>query len=149
MKTLVQFIQEKLTIKKIKHNYFPETKEELKDIIKQRIKQGGNAVNLNDINVSNIIDMSHLFEDTDFKGNISNWDVSNVEDMQFMFRGCKSFNCNISNWDVSSVTNMYQMFCGCVKFNQDISKWDVSKVYNTINIFENCPIEEKYKPKFR
>ena len=35
------------------------------------------------------------------------------------------------------------------KFNGDISKWDVSNVTNNEHIFDNCPIEEKYKPKFK
>ena len=34
-------------------------------------------------------------------------------------------------------------------FNGDISKWDVSNVKNSTHIFNNCPIEEKYKPKFK
>ena len=51
MKSLTQFIQEKLTIKKSKYKYFPETKEELKDIIKKRIIEEGNNVDLNDIDV--------------------------------------------------------------------------------------------------
>ena len=68
--------------------------------------------------------MSELFEGTDFNGDISKWDVSNV-------------------------TDMYGMFCGCKSFNQDISGWDVSKVKNMNKMFENCPIEEKYKPHFK
>ena len=60
MKSLKNYIQEKLIIKKSKYNYFPETKIELKDIIRQRIKQEGNNVNLNDIDVSNITDMHNL-----------------------------------------------------------------------------------------
>ena len=58
MKSLKSYIQEKLTIKKSKYNYLPETKEELQDIIKQRIKQEGPEVDLNDIDVSKIKDMS-------------------------------------------------------------------------------------------
>ena len=125
MKSLVHYIQEKLIIKKSNnyYKYFPETKKELKDIIEQRIKQDGNEVDLNDIDVSNIIDMSELFEGTDFNGNISKWDVSNVTDMRYMFANCISFNQDISRWDVSNVTNMRYMFA-------------------------NCPIKEKYKPKF-
>ena len=45
--------------------------------------------------MSNVKDMSYLFENTDFNGDISNWNASNVEDMQFMFRECKSFNGDI------------------------------------------------------
>ena len=126
MKSLTQYIQEKLIIKKnkaVNYNYFPKTKKELKDIIKQRIKQEGIEVNLNDIDVSHITDMSYLFQFLDFNGDISKWNVSNVTDMSFMF-------------------------CLCKSFNQDISNWDVSNVNDYINIFSYCPIEEKYKPKF-
>ena len=124
MKSLPQYIQEKLIIKKSKSNnykYFPETKEELKDIILQRIEAEGKEVNLNDIDVSKITDMSHLFANTDFNGDISEWDVSNVKNMSYMFSNCESF-------------------------NQDISNWDVSNVVDSDNMLYNCPIEEKYKP---
>ena len=104
MKSLVYYIQEKLIIKKSNnYKYFPATNKELKDIIKQRIKQEGNEVDLNDIDVSKITDMSYLFEGTTFNGDISNWDVSNVTDMSSMFEGCESFNQDISGWDVSNV----------------------------------------------
>ena len=176
MKSLKSYIQEKLIIKKSNNNYkyFPKTKEELKDIIDKRIEQEGNKVDLNDIDVSKITDMSNLFEVTDFNGDISEWDVSNVKDMsrmfwgcksfnqdisrwdvsnvtdmQGMFYGCKAFNQDISNWDVSNVTNMNTMFAWCEDFNQDISNWDVSNVKNMNSIFAYCSIEEKHKPKFK
>ena len=48
MKTLQQYLTERLVIKKKSiYNYFPETKEELQDIIKQRIDKEGPKVNLN------------------------------------------------------------------------------------------------------
>ena len=127
MKSLSCYIQEKLVIKKskpINYKYFPKTKKELRNIIEQRIEQEGNKVDLNDIDVSKITDMSFLFSELlDFNGNVSNWDVSNVVDMRYMF---------------------YE----CTKFNQDISEWDVSNVKNMTNMFRGCTIEEKYKPKF-
>ena len=180
MKSLTEYIQEKLVIKNKSnnYNYFPETKEELRDIIERRINKEGKEVDLNDIDVSRITDMSDLFRgldlNFDFNGDISNWDVSNVISMEAMFYGCKDFNQDISSWDVSNVTNMTSMFCNCGKFNQDISNWEVSNVTNmgsmfsgcksfnqdistwdvskvkyfNISIFTACPIEEKYKPKF-
>ena len=150
MKSLTKFVQE-MHVNKIKRNkykYYPKTKEELQDIIKQRIEQEGNEVDLNDINVSKITDMSQLFENTNFNGNISDWDVSNVKNMGFLFSGLSDFNGNVSNWDVSNVVDMRYMFYECLKFNRDISKWDVSNVKNMTNIFRGCPIEEKYKPNF-
>ena len=150
MKSLKSCIQEKLIIKKSNNNYkyFPKTKEELKDIIVKRIKTEGNEVDLNDIDVSKITDMTSLFGGTNFNGNISVWDVSNVTNMRSMFLNCKAFNQDISGWDVSNVTDMRYMFFGCEEFNQDISTWDVSGVNNISYIFNGCPIEEKYKPKF-
>ena len=153
MKPLTYYIQEKLIIKKSNnYKYFPQTKNELKDIILQRIETKGNEVDLNDIDVSNITDMSRLFLSTnfnDFNGDISKWNVSNVTDMSDMFSWCKSFNKDISQWDVSNVTDMYSMFYGCKAFNQDISSWDVSKVKDHHFIFSNCGIQQKYKPKFK
>ena len=110
MKTLKQYLTERLIIKKSSYKYYPETKKELKDIIKQRIEQEGPEVDLNDIDVSNITDMSYLFESLDFNGDISNWDVSNVTDMSNMFFECKKFNQDISKWDVSKVNDMYGVF---------------------------------------
>ena len=176
MKSLKSYIKEKFKIKNKKYNYFPKTKEELKDIIKQRIKKDGPQVDLNDIDVSNITDMSELFCGLNFNGDISKWDVSNVTNMARMFYDCELFNKDISSWDVSNVTNMTSMFYNCKNFNQDISTWDVSKVedirdmfsgcksfnqdisswdfsnskyrYNSSDVFNNCPIENAYKPKF-
>ena len=54
--------------------------------------------------------MSELFTQTNFNGDISNWDVSNVTNMRFMFYECKSFNKDISNWDASNVIDMSGMF---------------------------------------
>ena len=127
MKSLQRYIQEKLVIKKNKtrdYKYFPETRAELRDLIKQRIKKEGKEVNLNDIDVSKITDMSHLFNSLDFNGDISGWDVSKVKDMYSMFSGCKSF-------------------------NQDISNWNVSNVKYSSYPFASCPIDKKYKPKFK
>ena len=68
--------------------------------------------------------------------------------MSELFRDMKNFNGNISNWDVSNVTDMGYMFYKCKSFNQDISDWDVSNVKDMSDMFVNCPIKQKYKPKF-
>ena len=174
MKTLQNYITEKILINKnskIVYNYHPKTRDELEDIIKQKIESEGNECDLNDIDTSNITDMSHLFEYSDFNGDISKWNVSNVTNMNSMFADSK-FNGDISNWVVSNVTNMKYMFMHSAfdgdisnwnvsnvknmrsmflysKFNSDISNWDVSNVIRKLYIFDNCPIEEKYKPKFK
>ena len=132
MKEIVKFIKEGLKItsktkvnKRPKYDYHPKSKKELQDLLKQLIKERGNEGDFNDIDTSEITDMSELFKGMDkFNGDISKWDVSNVTDMSFMFYDCESF-------------------------NQDISKWDVSNVIDMQGMFYNCSIKEKYKPKFK
>ena len=53
-------------------------------------------------------------------GHISNWNVSNVTNMDELFSEKYYFNENISNWDVSNVTSMYRMFFNARDFNQEI-----------------------------
>ena len=74
----------------------PTTKEELQDIIEERISKEGPYCDLNNIDISLIKDMSWLFSKSKFNGDISNWDVSNVTDMSYMFLESE-FNCDISN----------------------------------------------------
>ena len=135
-------------------NVMPRSVKALQKIIKQRIIEQGPNCDLNDIDVSRMKSMTHLFcgstkgEDkilTSFNGDISKWDVSNVEDMGWMF--CRSqFNGDISQWDVSNVVNMSCMFHKS-KFKGDISGWNVSKVRSMYNMFKNSPLEG-YKPRW-
>ena len=152
MKTLNQYIQEKLIINKDYNDKMIVVKsfDELRKIIEDRYDKLGagteqDPVDFNDINVSNLDsfcnDDNGLFEKTKFKYiDISDWDVSNVKLMCSMFAGCDKLESvgDISKWDVSKVTNMAYMFEDCEKFNQDISDWDVSKVTIMTFMFQNC-----------
>ena len=110
----------------------PKTKEELVSLIQDEVKRNGWNCDLNHINTEYITDMSDLFAKFDgynldiFNGDISQWDVSKVENMSYMFNRSK-FNRDISKWNVSNVTDMRDMFVWS-KFNGDISNWNVSKV---------------------
>ena len=111
------------------YTYKPKTKEELREIIKKELVSQGADADLNFIDVSEITDMSDLFDGMNI-GNIKidQWDVSNVTNMCEMFWYAENFNSDISMWDVSNVTNMSYMFCGAKSFNGKISEWNVSKV---------------------
>ena len=146
MKNIQEYITERLKISSdLKHdyNYFPQTTKELQEIIKTLLDERGADANLNDIDTSKIIDMSHLFGNAYTNKRIKNidiskWDVSNVQEMSFMFSNCKDFNCDLSHWDVSNSKNMTYMFYNCNNFNSDLSQWDVSKVKILRSMFHNC-----------
>ena len=55
---------------------------------------------------------------TAFNGNLVNWDVSSVTDMNAMFYGATAFNGNLFSWNVSLVIDMSEMFSGASAFNQ-------------------------------
>ena len=179
MKTLNDYITEKLVLNnntKIRkkpeyYNYFPETYEELDELVIKLIEERGDEADLNDIDTSKIDDMSELFLGSTFNGDIYWWDVSNVEDMNRMFFESEfngdisewnvskvtdmnhmffytDFNGDISKWDVSNVEDMSNMFC-CSSFNSDISKWKINSDCDVHNMFDECPIKKAYKPKFK
>ena len=64
-------------------------------------------------------------EKKDINFDITNWDVSNVQNFNGLFKDSINFNQDISNWNVSSSTSMNSMFLNCTDFNQDISNWNV------------------------
>lgn len=152
MQDLKVFISEKLDLSGdySGYNYFPQDKKELLSIIYKLISKRGLDGDFNDINTSQITDMSGLFSNLDwFNGDISRWDTSNVTDMSWMFNCNAKFNCDISRWNTSKVTDMSSMFSGAKSFNQDLRNWNVGKVINKLHIFFNCPIKDSYKPKFK
>ncbi len=124
-----------LSIKKFK----PTTKAALVAEIKRAVKAKGNKVNLNYIDTSAITDMSDLFarygglDLEDFNGDISDWDVSKVKDMNDMFLA-SAFKGDISDWNVASVENMNSMFQSSV-FNGNISRWKVQNVTDMQSMF--------------
>lgn len=146
MKALNQYINEKLvlnkdTFKKSEYKYFPSDKQQLMTLIEDRLKKYGNNVDLNDIDTSEITDMSYLFtyNRKSFNGNISSWNVSNVKDMKWMFVD-SDFNGDISDWDVSKVNDMGQMFMHS-KFNGNINNWNVKKSANMYDMFYNSAMK--------
>jgi surface protein len=130
----------------------------LKELIDNILATDGITADLNILDVSGVTDMSYLFSNSIFNGDISNWDVSNVKNMRGMFQNSQ-FNGDISKWNVSNVENVRSMFEGSLfngdisqwnvgnveymcamfaysKFNQDISNWDVSNVKDMRWLFE-------------
>ena len=162
MKTLTKYLNEKLVIfpsqvdeklvinKDYKNAYTcaPKTFNELRRIIEDRYDKFGagtkrKPINFNDIDVGEITTCQELFKYTDFKYiDISDWDVSNVEDMRNMFFKCEQLKSvgDLYDWNVSNVKYMSRMFYYCKQLKSvgDLSNWDVSDVEDMSTMFENC-----------
>ena len=124
----------------------PKSKKQLIKIINHSLEKG--VYDLNFIDTSKIKDMSELFylgvklrkfdKSIQKSINISDWDVSNVKDMNHMFHKCTYFNCDLSGWNVSNVKDMSYMFQFCYDLNCDLSGWNVSNVLDMRDMFYGC-----------
>ena len=73
---------------------------------------------------------------------VSNLDVSDVEDATAMFEDCSSLTgiIGLDKWDTGNFKNMGGMFYGCSSLSDltPLSGWDVSNVTVMANEFEGC-----------
>ena len=79
------------------------------------------------LNLSNTFDLS-----------ISNWDMSNVEEINSLFQDCQLFNQPLNNWNTSNVTNILRLFLGALLFNQPLNNWDTSNVTTMDRTFSSA-----------
>ena len=99
----------------------------------------GSLFSLPDIsnwNTTNVTDMNNMFSysSLSYLPDALNWNTINVKDMHFMFSSCKLLSSlpDISKWNIKNVTSLGYMFSGCESLISlpDISNW------NTINVKE-------------
>ena len=71
---------------------------------------------------------------------LSNFDASEVNDMQFMFTNCENLEkINFGNINTSSVENLRYLFSGCAKLiSIDLSKINTSNVKDMESTFSHC-----------
>ena len=131
-------IQEYLLSKK--HNKLEHvihaTDKTIQQIVKDELDRLGHDADLNHIDVSKVTNMASLFSCA-------------VDDYLGGFMKYEDLNPDISEWDVSNVKNMDGMFWGCEQFNCDISKWNVNNVETHDRMFLYCHLKEEFKPKFK
>ena len=151
MKSLNQYIQEKLIINKDYRDNTIVVKsfDELRKIIEDRYDKLGpgtkqNPIDFNDIDTSNITSFDSLFNHLNFEYiDISLWDTSQVDSMKNMFYSCEKLVSigDIGEWDVSNVKTFRGMFFDCVilKSIGDLTDWKVTdKLTDTALMFCMC-----------
>ena len=101
---------------------------------------GGNSQGLNGWNIGlatppagERYGLNGVFKQTQFNGDLDNWDVSQCQQFQFTFDGNTVFNGDITNWDFSGLavgscaaSSILFFLRGATSFNQDISNWDLT-----------------------
>ena len=134
-------IQEYLLSKKHNklENTIHATDGTIKQIVKDEIKRLGNDADLNHIDTSKVTDMSYLFDNIGFFGDVSDWDVSNTINFTYMFYNCEEFNCDLSKWDTTNLVKSTAMFRGCEKFEGiGLENWRIYKIEVADRMFEGC-----------
>ena len=110
------------------------------------LTQEENPINYLEVTLIEIItvtNMKSLFNGcNDLEFVQSEWDTSNVQNMEFMFDYCRNLTelkC-IKQWNTSKVINMYGLFSNCESLKElpNISSWDLSNVTSIYGMFENC-----------
>ena len=107
--------------------------------------QGVVEMNLSNLDVSGVEDMSYMFSHSSGDSSLnyldlSGWDTSNVTDMSHMFEFCFVLETlNLRGWNISKVTDMSYMFDHCRNLRTvDVSNWDTSNVTNMDGMFFHC-----------
>ena len=94
---------------------------------------------ISDWDVSRVTDMSWLFYVeygvNKFDEDLSRWQTCNVTNMSRMFCGASSFTSDLSKWQTGNVKNMSRMFCGASSFTSDLSKWQTGNVTDMHEMF--------------
>ena len=123
----------------------PETKKELINLIKQRVKENPKEPYLLDIDPSLITTATSLFKGDIFRSvevlDLSTWDMSGVTTMSKMFASLyhlKTLKLS-KKFASSNVKDMSYMFYCCDSLTElDLSNFDTSNVKDMSAMFESC-----------
>ena len=88
----------------------------------------------------------YMFEDNagTYPIDLSNLDVSNVSNFNYMFRRCKATSVNFSNWDTTKAVNFSEMFKDSWFTTLDLSSFDTSNVTTMGSMFSGSSATTGY-----
>ena len=147
MKSLNQYIIEKILINKSSkfiNKIKVESKDQLKSIIEERYNDNNSFIDLTDIDISELDNLSGVFVFLNNKVeviDISGWDTSNVITMEDMFSQCKNLKniIGIENLDVSKLEKANFMFDSCENLVElDLTNWNPKLLQKTRYMFFGC-----------
>ena len=70
-------------------------------------------------------------------GRIEDWDISQMTNLEQLFRNVKNIPSGISGWDITNVTSLRSCFNACTNMVVDLSSWDTSNVEDMVGTFSN------------
>lgn len=114
-----------------------QSTDELHGAVLDAMQKDGHKADLNHIDVSSIRVFDGLFSNSQFEGDISQWNMGNAISVEGMFRDCP-FTGDISNWNMQNVERAKSMFMRS-GFSGDISRWDVRKLEVANHMFYMSP----------
>ena len=145
MKSLNEYIIEKILINKnSKLNKIKvETLIQLKSIIWERYHNNNSFIDLTDLDISELDDLSGVFARLNKVEiiDISGWYTSNVTFMEEMFRKCSKLKniIGIENLDVSKLKIANSMFYMCENLVElDLTNWNPILLNSAWNMFSYC-----------
>ena len=104
-----------------------------------RCGEGNEYGDMSAWNVSQVQNMAAAFKDkSNFNADLSLWDVSQVTSMKEMFSGASAFNSDIMGWETGEVVNMDSMFLNATEFNADITAWNTSSLTSSAQMFSGA-----------
>lgn len=111
--------------------------------IPRRLFDDIRILDVTDWDVSNITDMSDLFQDCEYLEEIvgiETWNTSKCTDFSAMFMNCDNlFEINIRNFDFSNAIYLSYMFSGCTNLKKiDLSNFNASQSKYINNMFSRC-----------
>jgi surface protein len=172
MKTLNEFIIEKLILKRKSDKvFYPESFDDLVSEIVNRLinmeNSNGTHLDLSNFDCSELKSLRDLFRKSSRKIHdkpfslvynkvktldVSNWDVSTIEDFTFLFHGLYNTTeiIGLNTWNMSSCKLMNSMFSNCRELKKiDLSNWDLKfnklERYYFDGVFSNCTNLEEIK----